>query len=154
MKGRTVEEAITVPKSETFELENGGSIKIDRCSGMLMHLDIYDHFDPDDYPQHSDPEVAKFCHEIGAGRTVLTPNVKEVRKIIKVLQSFVDNIDKYPDLNKTEYYKNISRAANYKRDKLGHLWIERGASICPYICKDCGALSGSNESILQCRKTK
>jgi len=37
-------------------------------------------------------------------------------------------------------------------DKIGHVWINN--CVCPFVCKNCGTLSGTDESLLFCKKSE
>lgn len=36
-------------------------------------------------------------------------------------------------------------------DVHGHRWVDRGTCVCPYVCSECGALSGTDKASSQCR---
>lgn len=49
---------------------------------------------------------------------------------------------------------NILRKQGHEIDWNGHVWDSRNTSVCPYKCRFCGALSGSNEAVGPCSGDK
>jgi hypothetical protein len=35
-------------------------------------------------------------------------------------------------------------------DKYGHVWVDRGTCVCPFKCKNCKVLSGTNDAFKPC----
>jgi hypothetical protein len=52
---------------------------------------------------------------------------------------------------KTDNLPNgYTEKASLKKDQYGHMWIDRGKAVCPFICKNCGALSGTDDAFQNC----